>query len=316
MTKIDQIAPSPNVPLAQTVNGLVDGAIQQASFPGVLYGQAPGELQAGYGVSLLSDAAKGRVNQVRFNLERTIEYTNMLLMAMVEEFGGDDGVTVWGKNERGGDMYSVALTASDINGYYENRVTITPAIPQDIVQRQTLAIRLNESGVISKRTVRDKYLDIPLPEDEAVRVEVERTLENEMMRPKVMLDMLRSYFPDDWETMIVGTELEQVAMAEEQAKNPQPPPGGPMGPMPPGMPPMPPGMPPMGPMPPMPPGGPPPPIQPPSMNLDAGTLPPELSGQMTPELMGLPPDMPPEMFAQLMGQPLPPAEELRALGGI
>lgn len=323
-TKIDQVAPSPNVPLAQSVLGQVDGAIQQASFPGVLYGQAPGELQAGYGVSLLSDAAKGRVNQVRFNLERTLEQVNMNLLALVEEFGGDDGVTVWGKNERGGDMYSVTLSEESINGFYENRVTITPAIPADIVQRQTLAIRLNESGVISKRTVRDKYLDIPLPEDEAVRVEVERAFEDESLRPKVVLDMLRSYYPDDWEVMIAGTPFERVAQAEQQAMNPEPPPMPgmpgmpPMGPMGPGGPPMPPPgmMPPGGPMPgPMPPPGP-QSIQAPSLNLDAGVLPPELSGQMTPELMGLPPDMPPEMFAQLMGNPLPPMEELNALGGL
>lgn len=236
----------------------------------------------------------------------------MLALAIVEEFGGDDGVLAWGKNTRGDDMYSVTLTKDDIGGYYENRVTITPAIPQDIAQRQTLAIRLNESGVISKRTIRDKYLDIPLPEDEAVRVGIERALEDEALRPKVVLDMLRSYYPDDWETLIAGTPLEQAAQAEQQAQNPQPQ-QPPQGMMPPG------GMPPEmmgGPMPPM--GGPPAPgpIQPPSPNLDAGTIPPELAGQMTPELLGLPPDMPPEMFAQLMGRQLPPSEELNMLGGI
>jgi hypothetical protein len=312
-TQLNQIQPSPNVPLAQAMQGTVDGAMQQATFPGVLYGQAPGELQAGYGVSLLSDAAKGRVNQTRFNLEKTLELVNMLVLGLVEEFGGDDGVVVWGKNERAGDMYSVALTPDDISGYYENRVTITPVLPADIVQRQTLAIRLNETGIISKRTVRDKYLDIPLPEDEAVRVEIEQALMDEAMRPKVILDMLRSYYPDDWETMIAGTPYEQAAQAEKAKESGAPPP---MGGMPPGMPPdmmgMPPMPPDMGGMGPMGPG----PIQPPSMNMDAGTFPPELSGQMTPELMGLPPDMPPEMFAQLMGNPLPPGEELAALGGI
>ena len=339
-TKIDQIAPAPNVPLAQAVIGMVDGNIQQSSFPGVLYGQAPGELQAGYGVSLLSDAAKGRVNQVRFNLERTLEYTNQLVLAIVEEFGEDDGVTVWGKNERAGNFYSVTLTKDDIEGYYENRVTITPAIPADIVQRQTLAIRMMEAGIISKRTVRDKFLDISLPEDEAVRVAIEQALQSEELTPKVILDALREYFPDDWEIKIAGTSLEQVAMAEQQALNP-PPPQPPMPPpgmfgngpqaMPPGMPPMPPGMGPGGPMPPgmppgmmgpppgpggpMGPGGPPPPIQPPSMNLDMGTLGVEQQGQLTPELMGLPPGMDPAMFAQLMGQPLPPGEELNGLLG-
>jgi hypothetical protein len=330
-TKIEQFSPQPNVPLAQAVLSMVESAIQQAGFPSVMYGQAPGDLQAGYGVSLLSDAAKGRVNSVRFNLERTLEQVNMLALGLVEAFATKD-VVVWGKNTRSEEMYNVGLGKKDINGYYENKVTITPAIPQDIVQRQTLGLRQVEAGIVSKHSYRNKYLDIALAEDEGVRVKVEQTLDDDAMRPKVMLEVMQEYYPDDWQRLIAGTPLEQLAQAEEQQqKQQQGPPNG----MPPGMPPMPPGMmppgmmppgmgpggPPMGPpgMPPGP-GGPMPPpgmeIQPPSMNMDAGTFPPELSGQLTPETMGLPPGLPPELFAQLMGRPLPPGEELDQLGGI
>jgi hypothetical protein len=242
---------------------------------------------------------------------------------------------VWGKNSRSEEMYNVELDKKDINGFLENKVTITPAIPQDIVQRQTLGLRQVEAGIVSKHSYRNKYLDIALAEDEGVRVKVEQTLDDDALRPKVMLEVMQSYYPDDWQRMIAGTPLEQLAQAEEQQQQQQ---QGPPG-MPPGMPPMPPGMmppgmpppgmgpggPPMGPPPmgppgmPPGPGGPPPPgmeIQPPSMNMDAGTFPPELSGQMTPETMGLPPGLPPELFAQLMGRPLAPGEELDQLGGI
>jgi hypothetical protein len=325
-TKIEQFSPQPNVPLAQAVLSMVESAIQQAGFPSVMYGQAPGDLQAGYGVSLLSDAAKGRVNSVRFNLERTLEQVNMLALGLVEAFATKD-VVVWGKNTRSEEMYNVGLGKKDINGYYENKVTITPAIPQDIVQRQTLGLRQVEAGIVSKHSYRNKYLDIALAEDEGVRVKVEQTLDDDAMRPKVMLEVMQEYYPDDWQRLIAGTPLEQLAQAEEQqqAKQNQPPEGMmppgmppmPPGMMPPGMPPgmMPPGEPPMGPPgPPMPPPG--MPIQPPSMNMDAGTFPPELSGQLTPETMGLPPGMDPMMFAQLMGNPLPPGEELDQLGGL
>jgi hypothetical protein len=327
-TKIEQFSPQPNVPLAQAVLSMVESAIQQAGFPSVMYGQAPGDLQAGYGVSLLSDAAKGRVNSVRFNLERTLEQVNMLALGLVEAFATKD-VVVWGKNSRSEEMYNVELGKKDINGYYENKVTITPAIPQDIVQRQTLGLRQVEAGIVSKHSYRNKYLDIALAEDEGVRVKVEQTLDDDAMRPKVMLEVMQEYYPDDWQRLIAGTPLEQLAQAEEQqqAKQNQPPEGM----MPPGMPPMPPGMMPPGMPPPgmMPPGGPPMgppgpggpmppgmPIQPPSMNMDAGTFPPELQGQLSPEMMGLGPGMDPTMFAELMGRPLPPGEELNNLGGI
>lgn len=315
-TKIEQISPQPNVPLAQAVMAQVDGAIQQSGFPGVMYGQSPGDLQAGYGVSLLSDAAKGRVNAFRYGVERTMEQVNMLAMGLVEAMA-DGEVMVWGKSAGSEELYQVELGADDINGFLENRVTITPAIPQDIVQRQTIGLRQVEAGVISRRSYRDKYLDIVLPEDEAIRVKIEQALEDDALKPKVLLETIQTYFPNDWERLIAGTPLEQVAAAEEAAKQKQQgPPGMPPGMMPPGPPMGPPGM--MPGMPPGPPPGPggPMPIQPPSPNLDAGTIPPELAGQLSPEMMGLGPGMDPGIFAQLMGNPLPPGEELNQLGGL
>jgi hypothetical protein len=320
-TKIEAISPQPNVPLAQAVMTQMDTQVQQSSFPGVLFGESPGDMQAGYGVSLLSDAAKGRVNQVRFNLERTMEQVNMLAMGLVEAFGGSKGVAVWGRNERAGELYNVSLSKKDIQGFYENRVTITPAIPSDTMQTQTLGLRQIEAEVLSRRTYRDKFMDIPVPEDEAIRVEIEKALRSDILNQKVMIEMLQTYYPDDWQHMIAGTPLEQLVQAEEAAKQgPGESSGAPSGPpgMPPGMPPpgaMPPGAPPPG----MGPGGPPQgpmPIQAPSPNMDAGTIPPELAGQLSPEMMGLPPGMDPVMFAQMMGHPLPPGEELNQLGGM
>jgi len=58
-TKVDVINIQPDVRLAETVNGLVSSAVQQSTYPDVMYGQAPGSLQAGYGVSLLSHRGAG-----------------------------------------------------------------------------------------------------------------------------------------------------------------------------------------------------------------------------------------------------------------
>lgn len=57
------------------------------------------------------------------------------------------------------------------------------------------------------------------------------------------------------------------------------------------------------------------PIQPPSMNMDAGTIPPQMGAQLSPEMMGLQ-GIDPIIFQQLMGRPMPPGEELNALGGV
>mgnify|MGYP001189987010 FL=1 len=301
-TKIDLIQMNPNVPLAQAMMGQIDGAIQQATFPGVMYGQAPGDLQAGYGVSLLADAAKGRIKNFRQNLENSIARVNELAMGLVEAFGGPDGVKVWGKDDKANDIYYVNLSEENIQGYYENMVTLAPQVPQDEVQRQTIGLRLVQDGIISKDTFRNKYTTIDLPEDEERRVKLQQAFEMPDMQGKAAVAALKGYFPNDWEELIRGTPLEPLA------KEPEPPPP-PMQQGPPQMPPMPPGMgmpPPMG-------GG---PIQPPSMNFDTGAIPPEQQAQLTPEMMGMPPGMPPEMWAQLMNNPMPPGEELnRMMGG-
>lgn len=306
-TEIQVLSPQPNVPLAQAIQGMVDAAIQQATFPNVMYGDA-GSMQAGYGVSLLSDAARGRVRNVQFGLERTLETVCQIAMAVVEELGGPDGVSAWARSEPDDALYSVTLSPDDIKGKYDVKVTVTPTIPQDTVQRQTIGLRQVQDGIISKEFYRRNLMELPTPDDEGVRVEVEATLADPAIRSKVMLDVLRTRYPDDWRRIIAGTPLQQVAESEEQPPTPPSPSGPP--PMPPGM--M--GGGPMGP-PPMPPG--PMPIQPPNPGLDGGGIPPELAGQFTPEQMGLPPGLDPNLFAQLMGQPLPPGDELNnLLGGL
>jgi hypothetical protein len=63
----------------------------------------------------------------------------------------------------------------------------------------------------------------------------------------------------------------------------------------------------------MPPG--PPPIQPQAMAPQV--IPPEMQGQMTPELLGMNPDSPETqlIFQQMMGRPLSGEEELQAIEG-
>lgn len=299
-TRVTPFQINPNVPLSQAMDSRIDAEVQNSTFPGVMYGKAPGELSAGYGVSLLSDAAKGRIKAVLENLEFGIARVNEAVLGLVAEFGGSKGVDVWGMDERSGQAYRLSLTAKDIEHYQETVVSLKPVVPSDMTQRQTLGLRFVQDGIISRQTFRDKFLDVQAPTDEQKRVELEKVMQREDLQ-KILGDRtLEAYFGRNW----------QQKLGVEPPPPPQPPPGPPM---PPGGPP--PGM--MGPKPPPPPPGPPPPIQPPGMGTPlGGGIPPEMAGQMTPELMGLPPDMDPIMMAQMMGQPLPANEEMNILAGL
>lgn len=289
-TKIDQLIAVPNHQVIQFVMESMEKSVQEGTFPGVMYGQSPGSLQAGYGVSILSNAAEGRITSARYNLERSMEKVNALMLNLVETFSGADGIRVWGKQQGKSGFYYETLKAGDIDGYYENRVVLKHNVPQNDVQDVTMMLRLRQDGVVSTEWVQDN-LPYQIPPDERKRVWAEQLLEDPEIKRNVMLDALKKTYPERWQEIVAGTQL---APPEE--------PQLPM--LPTAQPPMPPEM--MGGM----------PMQPPSMNMDAGTFPPNQIGQFTPELMGLDPNIDPMVWATLMNQPLPPEQQLPMMGGI
>jgi hypothetical protein len=350
-TKIHEVRPQPNADLIQQVLGRTETSLSQSAFPQVLYGDS-GSMQAGYGVNILSQAAQGRVTAVREALERSLMELNQLILMLIDVFDDDnEGVELWGRDEASGKLYKTCLYKDQIQGYYENEVKFKVSTPQDDIALQTLGIRLADSKYISKQTYRDKYLKITVPSDEQDRIYAEMALENPAVQKNLAVVHLIKSFPMTWESVVKGTEIEQMAyqivngvreiqdmvmrgevmppMAMMQPMPPPPPmpiPGAlPMGGPPPGMPPQgpPPGM-----MPPIPQNGAlgngnlqpnfsTPPIQPPQvtpMPMGGGMI-PEVAGQMQGETMGMPPDLDPALFAQIMGQPMAPGDELDMMAG-
>lgn len=314
-TKVNVLRADVNVPLANNMLGILDTHMQMATFPGVMYGES-GDMKAGYGVNVLADQARGRIAQIRNNVESALEHVNEIVLALVDTMADSQGVTIWGKDSRSGSIFKEVLTPEDIQGAYNNMVTLVPAVTLDDLQKQTLGMRMVEQGIASMRTYRDKFISEEFPDDEALRVAYERLITGEL-GPKTQLEALQKYRPNDWERLVKGTPLEQLARQMEERGQGT---GGPPG-MPPGGPPgMPPGMPPGGP-PGMPPGGPPgmPPGGPPGMGGGGpGGAPPAMVGGLPPELLlgAAAGQLPPGLFQQMQGEELPPEEMLRRqMGG-
>jgi hypothetical protein len=329
-TKIDQILPQINLNTIEGMLAKVDESLQQSAFPNVMYGDA-GSMQAGYGVSLLSDAARGRIKSFLEYLELGVMMVNEAVMSLIEVMDDDDkGVEIWGKNAKDNKLYKLCLYAKDLGGYYENMVTLRPNLPQDDMARQAFGLQLQQGGNLSRQTLWDKFLNIEVPTDEQDRIWTDRLFDSPELGANIQLTKLVQIYPKTWEMIIKGTPLEETARKMGILPPPPPPMGPPMGPPPgmggppgmmppgmPGLPPMPPdGGPPPGMMGPPPPGGP-MPLQPPAIPMPmGGGMPPAMQGQIEPEMMGLPPDGDPALFAQLMGQPLPPGEEMNLLAGL
>ena len=323
-TKIDQVRPDINLNVLNAMMQQVETNMQQATFPGVLYGDSGG-MQAGYGVNILSQAASGRVNAVRESLELGLTWLNELVLGLVEAFDEDNnGVELFGRDERDNKLYKCCLYKDDIQGYYENAVQLKLNLPSDDMALQTLGIRMVDSGLLSRQTFHDKYLKITVPSDEQDRILAEQTEKHPDIMKKMSVLQYMKRFPDAWWIYLKGTEFEATArqLATDAALElgiPLPPGFEPESPEAPGMPPMPPMGPDMGPPPPMMPPAPPmQPTQPPQiapMPMGGG-LPPEMQGQLGgAEAMGLDPAMNPALFAGMTGQEMAPTDELMALAG-
>ena len=336
-TKVEQVTMNPNVPLAQAVSDSLQNYVQQSTYPEVMFGQGPADLKSGYGVSLLSDAAKGRIKNFQESLEMALTHVNELVLCLVEKKGGKDGVSIRGVNERDNQKYALNLSKKEIQGNYANEVRITPAMPQDDLQIMVQGVRLADQKYISAETLRDKFLGIKTPTDETRRIALEEAMQSDELRPYRLRTAMEQYYgPENALTILYESKAMDLmpALPEgyEWTKNPTtgkvemkkkrqalpgpppevPPPGGPpMGPpggLPPGMagPPMgpPPGGPPPGPPmgppgPPMPPMGPPPMAGPP---MGAGPIQP--GAALAPPLGGgLPPTMQGQVEGENLGMP-------------
>lgn len=330
-TRINQIMPNVNMGSLQAMMQQLQANIQKSTFPDLMYGDT-GSLQSGYGVGIVTDSAAGRVKLQIEALELLIMMVNEAVMRLIVAFDDDDeGVTIWGRDERNRKMYSLTLTKKDIEEYYENLVKLRPNTPQDDMQRSMMGQQLVAAGVLSEETYRDEWLPIQSPTDEKQRVLAEQAQKAPGVAENMQLLALMKMFPQSWKDMIAGTPLEQQAekiMQSRQKRKQQE--GQPMHMMPDGT--MMPGaehvgpMPPVGPPLPIPPGMPPgpggPPMGPQGAQLpplmtgpQGGGVPPQLAGQITPEMIGMAGDQNPLLFQQLMQGPdnIPPAELLALL---
>lgn len=332
-TKVQQVSMNPNVPLAQEVYQQLEGYVQQSTYPDVMYGKAPGELTAGYGVSLLSDAAKGRVKNFQEGLEMSLTHVNELVLALVEKKGGKKGVSIYGVDEREGQKYSLTISKETIQGVYCNEVHIAPALPHDDLQMVVQGKQLADSKYISSQTLRDKYLAIQSPTDETRRIALEEAMQSDELRAYRLRKAMEDYYGAEDALTIIFSAGDQAqglmppapegyewTMGENgkvtlKRSAPQGSPGG-STPAPDagsGTP-----MPGAGPLPP----GPPPPAtggaQPPATLVPpmGGGIPPVLQGQVEGENLGLPQAGDPLLFQQAMGNPLQPQEEMNLSAGM
>lgn len=321
-TQVQMVQIDPNVPLAQTMQQSVQLMMQQSTYPEVLYGKSPGEVQAGYAVSMLGDAARGRIHNFSVGLEATIEAVNQQVLAYVEMYGQDEnGVSIMHFDEVEGTKEILTLKPEMIQGNFQNKVSLRLVVPQDEQAKHAAGMRLAEVNAISFETLRDRFVGIDMPTEEQKKVFLEEAMMSDEFRPiRMRKAIIEEFGIEDGMPMLAemgllppapsGFTWNQAGQLEMQGQQAPMPTQGP----PPGAMPGPPGA--------MPEGGAPPGAMagegaPPGMAAMmsgpmGGGVPPQVQGQPTPADMGMTPQENPALFQEVAGQtPLTPEEEAR-----
>src|SRR3990167_10109712 len=135
----------------------------------------------------------------------------------------EEGIEIWGKSAKDDKIYKLCLYGKDIDGYYENMVTLRPNLPQDDAQRMAFGLQMVNSGNLSKQTFWDKWVSVDMPNDEQDRIWAEKLLESPELAQNIQLVKLIEVRPKSWEMIIKGTPLEQVAERMFGPKEPPPP---------------------------------------------------------------------------------------------
>src|SRR5574337_1804135 len=184
----------PNMPIAESLYQLVGGAIDKSTFPSVLYGQQPGQVTAGYAISNLSSAARGRIGPLKESIELCLADAVELMFRLIRKFGPTGGVPVWvmaeTENVKKG---MLQLKKKELAQDMPIVVSIMPDIPQDDMANKTLALQMVKEGIISKETFGQDYANVKYPQRERRRWLLEQALQNPQVMQQYMAEAYQAH---------------------------------------------------------------------------------------------------------------------------
>lgn len=183
-TKHEAPMPQFNISGLQVMLDRVETAMQQATFPGVMYGDS-GAMQAGYGVNILADAARGRVKDILEYMEMAVMHVNEQMLALVDTFAPRKGVELYAYDQRGKKPYLETLSKKDVKGNYRNTVSLKADVPADRMQELGLVRTLMDGKYMSVESGHNLMKDWVAP-DEMQRIRLEQA----MLHPAIQDQMV------------------------------------------------------------------------------------------------------------------------------
>lgn len=164
---------------------ITEDKVQEAGLPAVAFGKGAGE--SGYGIGQLNEGARARLNLPRMNAEVALSQLCHLMVGLCETFAPDVAIPVWGIHEN--QTFYTQLTGNQMKGHII-QASIYAELPSDQIRNAMLGGQLKAQGVLSDKTLQERYLGIENPEDEAEQILVEQATKHPLARLIAMARVL------------------------------------------------------------------------------------------------------------------------------
>jgi hypothetical protein len=165
---------------------VAEDKVQESGFPSVSYGRG-GANTSGYAVGQYQEGARTRLDLPRSNAELAITQLCQLMVGLAETFSPDAVIPVWGLHQN--KSFYTQLTGKQMKGHVIE-VAISSELPSDKLKNAMLGGQLKAQGILSDRTIQEKYMGIENPEDEAEQILQEQATRHPLARLIAMARVL------------------------------------------------------------------------------------------------------------------------------
>jgi hypothetical protein len=132
------------------------------------------------GINLLTHSSQSVIEPRKFGVERDIEWIGRELLTQFAD-GGFQALEVHGRTGTN-EYFHCELSPEDIQGDWYPECEITPSLPEDELQKYTMAQIAVVNNLLSRRTARERILNVRDTDREEDRVLEEMTNANESVR--------------------------------------------------------------------------------------------------------------------------------------
>lgn len=141
--------------------GFMQGRTEQSSFPEIMYGNSQSRM-AGYAISMLTDQARIRLTQPTIHLEQMLTRWGRKVLRLTQNMASKSLVRVYGRM-RGKD-FAEQVDGELLSAGYTVKAVVKPVFPNEAARNVAMATQT--AGILTRRTIMEKYLGIEQPEDE------------------------------------------------------------------------------------------------------------------------------------------------------